>query len=197
MSFRKRNVALSSTRPTGDSASTSKERAQLPGVRPSPIDGRPTTSTGSTTLDGLFAGHAGLALGCSILIEESGTTDYAGALLRFYAAEGLVQGHYVHVFGLPEQWGRELPGVTKDSEALDKQNESAEKMKIAWRYERMGQFGSDASPRGVFHSGFGIDRELSERSSTDTVPQNEHPRLSLLLSLMCERQRLFSAIALT
>ncbi|KIY03917.1 uncharacterized protein Z520_00609 [Fonsecaea multimorphosa CBS 102226] len=151
MSFRKRNVGLSgSTRSDEGSAQTntsSKDRVQLPGVRPSPVDGRPTTSTGTASLDALLAGHSGLALGSTILIEESGTTDYAGALLRFYAAEGLVQGHHVHVVALPEQWGRELPGVVGESEKRETPAPLAtEKMKIAWRYESLGQFGASGAP---------------------------------------------------
>lgn len=158
MSFRKRNVGLAgpssaftSPAPKGPPVT----HATVPGVRPSPLDGRPTTSTGTQTLDDLLAGHAGLALGNSLLIEENGTTDFAGALLRYYAAEGVVQGHKVHVVGVGEQWGRELPGLVgaggggagKESEAgaaVEK-----EKMKIAWRYERLGEFGAGtAGSRG-------------------------------------------------
>ena len=171
MSFRKRNIGLSAPRtpqpPSNDSSEPSVDHssgttqdavthhAQLPGVRPSPLDGRPTTSTGTPSLDGLLAGHAGLALGNSILLEESGTTDYAGTLLRYYAAEGVVQGHQVHVVGVTEQWGRDLPGVvdTADGEERNKAGtvENREKMKIAWRYERLGEFGvggSSPSSRG-------------------------------------------------
>ncbi len=161
MSFRKRNVGLASPSsisnlsdraPQPLSPSSAQAAPQIPGVRPSPLDGRPTTSTGTQTLDDLFAGHAGFPLGNSILIEESGTTDFAGALLRFYAAEGVVQGHQLHVVGIGEQWGRELPGVTgeigvngeKDAViAVDR-----EKMKIAWRYEKLGEFGAGSSRRG-------------------------------------------------
>jgi elongator complex protein 4 len=154
MAFRKRNIALSRG-PTGDDASNAPSAPSVappaptpPGVRPSPIDGRPTTSTGTPSLDGILAGHAGLALGNSILIEESGTTDYAGALLRFYAAEGVVQGHKVHVVGMGEVWGRELPGISEDKHDRRKEGkERAEKMKIAWRYEGLGQF---ESARGAF-----------------------------------------------
>ena len=171
MSFRKRNIGLSSSRTpqppltvyseqTADSPSVKVQdtvinHAQIPGVRPSALDGRPTTSTGTPSLDGLLAGHAGLALGNSILLEESGTTDYAGTLLRYYAAEGVVQGHQVHVVGVGEQWGRDLPGLvgTADGEEKNKAEgvENREKMKIAWRYERLGEFGvggSSPSSRG-------------------------------------------------
>jgi elongator complex protein 4 len=147
MAFRKRNVALSRA-PAGEDAlnapsspAAASPAPTPPGVRPSPIDGRPTTSTGTPSLDGILAGHAGLPLGNSILIEESGTTDYAGALLRFYAAEGVVQGHKVHVVGVGEVWGRELPGISEDKDDRRKESkERAEKMKIAWRYEGLGQF---------------------------------------------------------
>jgi elongator complex protein 4 len=161
MSFRKRNVGLVNPSPTSNlSGSTSSNAplsstqaaSQIRGVRPSPLDGRPTTSTGTQTLDDLLAGHAGFPLGNSILIEESGTTDFAGALLRFYAAEGVVQGHKVHVVGVGEQWGRELPGVTGEVGGNGEKEAGVvvdkEKMKIAWRYERLGEFGAGSSTRG-------------------------------------------------
>lgn len=171
MSFRKRNVGISRTPDTGTtSLQTDKPVSTIlpPGVRPSPVDGRPTISTGAPSLDALLAGHAGLALGSSLLIEESGTTDYAGALLRYYAAEGVVQGHKVHVVGLPEGWGRELPGVVGvvggaggaggdevGEKSVTESKRSRERMKIAWRYERLGEFGSGvgtgvAGSRGVW-----------------------------------------------
>ena len=158
MAFRKRNIALSRAPADGD-ASPSFPSAPItppaptpPGVRPSPIDGRPTTSTGTPSLDGILAGHAGLPLGNSILIGESGTTDYAGALLRFYAAEGVVQGHKVHVVGMGEVWGRELPGLSeeKGEEKRREVRERSEKMKIAWRYEGLGQFESARGACCVF-----------------------------------------------
>jgi elongator complex protein 4 len=149
MSFRKRNVGLSgSARSDPSTQSPSKIPTALPGARPSSVDGRPTTSTGTASLDALFAGHGGLALGCSVLVEESGTTDYAGALLRFYAAEGLLQGHHVHVVGMPEHWGRELPGVVGESDKSESPTVKTEKMKIAWRYESLGQFGANTHSRG-------------------------------------------------
>lgn len=150
MSFRKRNIALSSNTDTVDKLAAPAPKVALPGVRPSAIDGRPVTSTGTASLDGLLAGHGGLALGCSILIEENGATDYAGALLKFYAAEGILQGHHVHVLGLPEAWGRELPGAVGESSKSTQSSTSGEKMKIAWRYESLGQFGaSTAGARGM------------------------------------------------
>ncbi len=152
MSFRKRNIGLAGPSARipiqSDSALSTKDTstASIPGIRPSSLDGRPTTSTGTPSLDELLAGHAGLPLGNSLLIEENGTTDFAGALLRYYAAEGVVQGHMVHVVGVGEQWGRELPGLVGTAgEKVDKEaglGVDEEKMKIAWRYERLGEFGA-------------------------------------------------------
>ena len=148
MSFRKRNIGLS---PGTTHSTPPPSAAPVPGVRPSPDDGRPTTSTGTLSLDHLLAGHAGLPLGRSLLIEENGTTDYAGALLRYYAAEGIVQDQRVHVIGLPEQWGRSLPGlVGSATDTPDEKQERPkdERMKIAWRYERLGEFGAGRMGRG-------------------------------------------------
>jgi elongator complex protein 4 len=154
-------------------------------VRPSPIDGRPTTSTGTPSLDGILAGHAGLPLGNSILIEESGTTDYAGALLRFYAAEGVVQGHKVHVVGMGEVWGRELPGISEDKggEKRRESKERAEKMKIAWRYEGLGQFESARGACCVFSSmqcSLITGLTLSDRSAKGANTRRERGRGDLL-----------------
>ncbi|KAI5821073.1 Elongator complex protein 4 [Pyronema omphalodes] len=161
MSFQRRNViinargapprpgapttpgAASPTTPTSPASPVAPPPPPPPGTRPSPINGQPTTSTGTPSLDSLLAGHAGLPLGCSLLIEEPGTTDYGGALLRYYAAEGIVQGHAVTVVGFGDHWIRELPAVSGDAVVDEpRKNKESERMKIAWRYERLGDFGS-------------------------------------------------------
>ncbi|KAL4733985.1 Elongator complex protein 4 [Aspergillus similis] len=158
MSFRKRNIGLSAgaDRTPASNQQSQPQRAvssppATPGVRPSPDDGRPTTSTGAPSLDSLLAGHGGLPIGKTLLLEENGTTDFAGALLRYYAAEGVVQDQKVHVIGMPEQWGRTLPGLIGPAEAADDKSDKrrGERMKIAWRYERLGEFGAGiAGARG-------------------------------------------------
>ena len=149
MAFRKRNIAIG--RPPGaipGSEETSQTSAQ--GVRPSPLTSHPVTSSGTPSLDELLGGHGGLAVGSSLLVEESGTTDFAGALLRYYAAEGICHGHVVHVVGVGEGWVRDLPGVVEDKGSRRSATSpgSDEKMKIAWRYEKLGQTGE----RGAFAS---------------------------------------------
>lgn len=149
MSFRKRNVGLSG--PSAQHSKTDPDTfpASIPGVRASPLDGRLTTSTGTSSLDDIL-GHSGFALGNSLLIEENGTTEFGATLLRYFAAEGVVQAHKVHVVGFGEPWARELPGVsvtaggdTASPESLT--GHEKERMKIAWRYERLGDFGAGPS----------------------------------------------------
>ncbi|KND91443.1 Elongator complex protein 4 [Tolypocladium ophioglossoides CBS 100239] len=137
MSFRKRNTVI---RAPAALDAPRQEKALCPGTRPSPLDGRLTTSTGTASLDQLLAGHAGIPLGSSLLIEEAGTTDFAGTLLRYCAAEGLVQGHHVHLLGAGDVWRGELPGLASEAKpsAAKAGAASPDKMKIAWRYEALG-----------------------------------------------------------
>lgn len=181
MSFRKRNAPVvgvrnsSSTDRNAPAAPVLAPPTRLPGTRPSPVDGRPVTSTGTATLDNLLAGHGGLALGTSLLIEENGATDYAGALLRFYAAEGLLQGHHVHVVGLPESWGRELPGQTTERKGASKEAvQETDRMKIAWRYEKLGQ--QENTSRG------GLEYCFSTMHAYESPPTSLGSVLSLVIA---------------
>ena len=149
MAFRKRNIGIG-RQPVSPASPVAVEAPmpieQLPGVRPSPLTSHPVTSTGAPSIDGLLGGHGGLALGSSLLIGEHDTTDFAGALLRYYAAEGLLQGHVVHIVGVGEGWVRELPGLAdaryvrkqEQEKTTDTDKAAQDRMKIAWRYERLG-----------------------------------------------------------
>jgi elongator complex protein 4 len=50
-------------------------------------------------------------------------------------------------------WGRELPGITEDRGESGRRagKERAEKMKIAWRYEGLGQFESSRGASCVYN----------------------------------------------
>ncbi|KAF8420396.1 Elongator complex protein 4 [Tirmania nivea] len=207
MSFRKKNISLFPTRgaPGPTSADTTIPSTTAPtatpppiisssptttttippppspayaGVRPSPVSGHPTTSTGTPSLDALLSGHAGLPLGSSIVIEEAGTTDFGGALLRYYGAEGVVQGHHIVVVGMGEGWARELPqavgGVEQDGAgggAREKEGrKERERMKIAWRYERLASGGAGVGLRGL---GVGAKRGAPESGTGTAGAANE------------------------
>jgi elongator complex protein 4 len=163
MAFRKRNIGIGSQPASPASPATIEAPTpieQLPGVRPSPLTSHPVTSTGAPSIDGLLGGHSGLALGSSLLVGEHDTTDFAGALLRYYAAEGLLQGHVVHIVGVGEGWVRELPGLAdarymrkqEQEKATDTDKAAQDRMKIAWRYERLGQTGGDRGALAASHS---------------------------------------------
>ncbi|KAL5627924.1 hypothetical protein BROUX41_002672 [Berkeleyomyces rouxiae] len=181
MSFKKRNVAIvpncgPATRlPTPKSpaaAAPSPAAALAPGVRLSTVDGRLTTSTGTASLDGSLAGHAGLPLGNSLLLQESTTTDFGGLVLRYFAAEGLVQGHHVHVLGVPESWKSSLPGLATKQDSEPKKpppKASGDRMKIAWRYESFEkrQAGGSGQSRGnsLFCHRFDLNKHLEPAAS--------------------------------
>lgn len=140
MPFQRKGTVIGKThQPPSESLDRRRLDKELPaGVRPSPLDGRPTVSTGTASLDRFFGGHSGLPLGTSILVEETGATDFAGVLARYYAAEGLVQGHHVHVLGYGDEWKADLPGLTSNKGlSVSKQSGRGDTMKIAWRYERL------------------------------------------------------------
>ena len=150
MAFRRRNEGVRSTIAipsdfTKASASSSPNDDPNPststaGVRTSPNLGLPTVSTGTASLDSLLGARAGLPLGSSLLISETSSTDYAGVLVKCFAAEGALHGHKVHVVGFPPAWIGELPGVADDKEPLrraTRNRDSDDKMKIAWRYQNL------------------------------------------------------------
>ncbi|KAI2614381.1 PAXNEB-domain-containing protein [Hypoxylon fragiforme] len=193
MSFRKRNAVISSPNAAAQAALAKIENAPTPGVRPSPLDGRLTTSTGTASLDSLLAGHAGLPLGTSLLVGEHGTTDFAGVLLRYYAAEGMVQGHQIHVLGLHEGWRHELPGIAAEDKKSSSKADIAsdEKMKIAWRYESLATGGvsrdrnaitrqsssSNGSTTSIFCHSFDLAKKLGPADVKGQI--GFHPSMSI------------------
>ncbi|ROT34834.1 PAXNEB-domain-containing protein [Sodiomyces alkalinus F11] len=148
MSFTRKHVVIGT--PVRDAQRHQQNQPMASGTRPSPLDGRLTTSTGTPSLDQYLAGHFGFPLGTSLLIAESGTTDFSGVLLKYYAAEGLVQGHHVHLVGLDESWQAELPGLSQDANINEPTSAQlpGDKMKIAWRYE--GLRGTSKTDTGEF-----------------------------------------------
>lgn len=126
----------------------------VPFVKPSTITSQPTISTGCADLDKVIL-HSGLPLGTSLLVEETGTTDYASVLLRAFASQGVVQNRlkgfekqsHVILLGATHTWAAELPGIYKgtlkeqkhkriasDSSKVSVSNMAENSMKIAWRY---------------------------------------------------------------
>ncbi|OBA20636.1 PAXNEB-domain-containing protein [Metschnikowia bicuspidata var. bicuspidata NRRL YB-4993] len=125
-----------------------------PGVRPSSVSSQPTVSSGCADLDRLL-GHQGLPLSSSLLVEESGATDFAAVLMRAFVAQGVVHhraasgspGCHVVVVGPPADWAKDLPGeyrgsakdqkkarLARDASQVSVANLAERDLKIAWRY---------------------------------------------------------------
>jgi elongator complex protein 4 len=133
MSFRR--YAPPKATPTSHNPGIPAEKTEpLPsGIKPGVT---PLISTGTLTLDALLSPAGGLPVSSSLLIEEDGTGNYSGVILRQYAAEGVVQGNRVWVGGIGQAWWRGVPGLSKEekAKASDAVKQVEEKMKIAWRY---------------------------------------------------------------
>ncbi|GME79692.1 unnamed protein product [Ambrosiozyma monospora] len=93
-----------------------------PGIKPSIITSQPCISTGSNDLD-LILAHQGLPVGHSLLIEETGTTDFSSTLAKLFLAQGVVHNridpahlntHEILV-GFDQTWVKSLPGLYKGS----------------------------------------------------------------------------------
>jgi elongator complex protein 4 len=160
MGFQKKKVVIGAGSGAGGNAAGKSALPQ--GIRPSPLDGRLTTSSGTASLDQLLAGHSGIPLGTGLLLEEHGTTDFGGIALRYFAVQGLVHGHHVHVLGYGEPWKMELPGLVDTAAASQSKSGSSPsgdkgsgKMKIAWRYESLGSTrereGGNTAKIGWYH----------------------------------------------
>lgn len=157
-------------------------------------------------------------------------------LVKFFAAEGVLQGHKVFVVlggdggagagagtgaAWGERWGRDLPGLAAagkkhgDVDNADdddgsggggrgrgrggvgsKEGEEAgggykrEKMKIAWRYERLGEFGGGggglaAGSRGTKYVSFPVP-VLSSLVHIAKKPKKSQKRLYISDSFLCK-----------
>jgi elongator complex protein 4 len=185
MSFRKRATPLSSTsKPSLTSPSSTGSNVQsllrsCSGVRSHPALSLLTTSTGTSSLDNLLGLSGGLALGHSLAILEHGTTDYAGALLRCFASQGVVLGHKVFI-GAFEAWGGNLPGIKPEKDrstkaktargTISKEVERGERMKIAWRYERLGlEDGRKSVSTTPFSHSFDLTTKLERPAKSPEV----------------------------
>ncbi|KAL1924596.1 uncharacterized protein VTP21DRAFT_4250 [Calcarisporiella thermophila] len=114
------------------------------GTRLSPHNAQLLTSTGVPSLDDILGG--GLPIGTLLLIKQDKYTGYGNLLLKYFLAQGMVNGHHVAtVTEKSEEILASLPGLaTKEGDRVE-DKEKEEKMSIAWRYERMKKFETSVS----------------------------------------------------
>jgi elongator complex protein 4 len=106
------------------------------------------TSTGIASLDDVLGG--GLPLTCSLVIAAPDVhSSYGELVLRHFVSQGLLSGHRVCLIGGSEdeleRFVRGCMWLPKDFQSNvndDEEDEGKgdEKVKIAWRYEKMKQF---------------------------------------------------------
>ncbi|XP_071809382.1 elongator complex protein 4-like [Asterias amurensis] len=154
--------------PSGTATNTSFQKksrgkvAQLPGARPSLHNGQLLISTGVPSLDFVVGG--GLAVGSVLLIEADTYGHYAQLLLRYFLAEGVMNGHAMFLGSAderPQTILKNLPCPVEDDPIKKaaqtiKNNEGAtysseDRMKIAWRYEHLPKHQSTPSTHRFGH----------------------------------------------
>lgn len=115
--------------------------ATIPGTRPSPYNSLPLVSLGLTALDDLLGG--GVPLSTSLLLCSDHPTTYAALLLKFFIAQGLESGQECVLVeaGAEEGSGlhEQLMATDQGDEVKEKPKVEDDKMKIAFRYEKMGK----------------------------------------------------------
>ena len=105
------------------------------------------TSTGVVSLDDILGG--GLPLSCLMLLAAPDVHSSYGELIqKYFIAQGLGDGHRVYIVRQdPDSFAKDIMwfsrSSTQKSMSGDSDEEKAElsqKVKIAWRYEKMKQF---------------------------------------------------------
>ncbi|KAF8912849.1 Elongator complex protein 4 [Gymnopilus junonius] len=106
------------------------------------------TSTGISSLDDILGG--GLPLSCSLVFAAPDIHSSYGELIeKYFVAQGLAVGHSICVVSEdPDGFMRDVMWFAKgqntrngnDSEEEYKSADQTQKVKIAWRYEKMKQF---------------------------------------------------------
>lgn len=137
-----------------------QEEWKHPGVKPSIVlSNISCVSTGTKDIDTVLV-HGGIPTNCMLLVEEDGSTDFSGVLVKNYVSEGIVQNRKVGkvvnhciVLGMDASYGSELYDVyaggrkerkkklVQDQEGkISVSNINAgNEMKIAWRYGKDAQ----------------------------------------------------------
>ncbi|KAM8939994.1 elongator complex protein 4 isoform 2-T2 [Pelodytes ibericus] len=153
-----------------------KVRGKLPairGTRPSVHNGQLLLSSGVPSLDHILGG--GLAVGTLLLIEEDMYSTYSNLLLKYFLAEGVVNGHEVYVASasedpthilkdLPAPLTDEIPKLSAsktEKQAPGTAEDNPESMKIAWRYQNMPKVQSVPTSSSRFGNYYDISKTMS------------------------------------
>ncbi|XP_049865345.1 elongator complex protein 4 [Pectinophora gossypiella] len=131
----------------------------------------PFVSSGIPSLDHIVGG--GLPTGAIFAVEEDVLGTYSRVLAKYFLAEGVVCKHDLFIATAdenPQDITKELPQpcTAPTEDEVSAVSGGVDKMKIAWRYERLGQvessFGSNTN--------FGHHFDLSKHIDEDTIKQS-------------------------
>lgn len=123
--------------------------ARPSGTKISPFNSLPLLSTGLSALDDLLGG--GLPLSSSLLLESDEYTSHAELLLKYWIAQGLESKQQIIIVGNDlDDFVESLMGVEGGDtvESEDEVDTTADKLKIAFRYEGMKRVGVPAAVSG-------------------------------------------------
>jgi len=116
-----------------------------PGTRISPGSNLSLiTSTGISSLDDILGG--GLPLSCSLVFAAPDIHSAYGELVqKYFVAQGLGSGHRICIVGQKmAEFVGDVMWVSKSQvwnvPESEEEEDQSEKVKIAWRYEKMKQF---------------------------------------------------------
>lgn len=134
-----------------------EESFKHPGLKPSiALSNINCVSTGTKDIDTILI-HGGLPVNCSLLIEEDGSTDFSGVLLKRYVSQAIVQNRKTNkvvnhciVVGMENTFGNELPDIYAGNSKERKKKlvqeqegklsvsniNAGNELKIAWRYKK-------------------------------------------------------------
>ncbi|KAF8973749.1 Elongator complex protein 4 [Flammula alnicola] len=164
-----------------------------PGTRISPASNLSLiTSTGVSSLDDILGG--GLPLSCSLLFTAPDIHSSYGELVqKYFVAQGLTNGHRVCIVGQdPEVWVKDVMWFPKsqgvgvgvneaDSDEGEENAGKSQKVKIAWRYEKMKQFKTTVGNTSQDGESYCAPFELSSRVPEEVIAEAlEGKRLHLV-----------------
>jgi len=152
-----------------------------PGTRISPASNLTLiTSTGISSLDDILGG--GLPLSCSLVFAAPDIHSSYGELVqKYFIAQGLATGHRICVIG--QDAGGFVGDVmwfsksqmsawnAPESDEDEDQADQSQKVKIAWRYEKMKQFQTTVGDTIQNGESFCLPFELSSRVPKDVIDE--------------------------
>ncbi|KAJ2908300.1 Elongator subunit elp4 [Coemansia aciculifera] len=127
-----------------------------PATRINPHSAQLLVSTGVPSLDDVLGG--GLPVGGVLLIEQDRQTGYSNTLLSYFASQAIAAGHKlcmvnadreIHLASQLPGWAGVSRGKATESTGISAdsvQDDSSDKMQIAWRYQNLPRVDGHSEP---------------------------------------------------